>query len=66
MAVAIILAIVIALIVCLVFYSQMKSVAIKQDAKDYMTGSLNLTQQSDIYINTTTSRVRVQSSSNKK
>lgn len=61
MTIAIILALVIALVVCLILYFQMKSVAVKEDAKDYISGSLQVTGQSDIYTHTTTSRVKVES-----
>lgn len=65
MAVAIILALAIALIVCLILYFQMKSVAQKQDAKEYISGSLRVTQQSDLYTHTTQSRRKVESNNKK-
>lgn len=60
MAVAIILALIIALIVCLVLYAQMKSVAEKQDANDYISGSLKLTKQSDVYTHTTRTKTKIE------
>ena len=65
MAIAIILALIIALVVCLVLYSQMKSVAKKQDAKDYISGSLQVTQRSDVYTHTTQTRRKVESGDKK-
>lgn len=64
MWIAIILAIVIALIVCLVLVSRMKSVAEKKDASDYLSGSLSLTQQSDVYTHTTESRIKIENNDN--
>ncbi len=58
--IAIIIAVVIALLICLGLYNQMKSVAIKQDAKDYLSGNLTLTQQSDVYTHTTQTRTKIE------
>lgn len=58
--IAIIIAIVIALLICLGLYNQMKSVAEKQDAKDYLSGKLLLTQQSDVYTHTTKTRTKIE------
>lgn len=58
--IAIIIAIVIALLICFGLVSQMKSVAEKQDAKDYLSGNLSLTQQSDVYTHTTTTRTKIE------
>lgn len=57
---AILIAVVIAMIVCLVLYNQMKSVAEKTDAKDYLQGNLTLTQQSDVYTRTVTTRRKIE------
>lgn len=65
MALAIILALAIALIICLILYNQMKTVAQKQDAKDYISGSLCVTQKSDAYTHTTQSRRKVESDNKK-
>lgn len=58
--IAILIAVGIALLVCLVLYNQMKSVAEKQDAKDYLSGSLQLTRQSDVYTHTTQTRTKIE------
>lgn len=58
--VPILIAIVVALLVCFVLYSQMKSVAERDDAQEYLVGGLNITQQSDIYTHTTKTRRKIE------
>lgn len=59
------LAVVIALIVCLILKNQMKSVAQKQDMKDYLKGNLHLTKQDDVYVRTTQTRTKIEKDNKK-
>ncbi len=63
--IAIVLAIVIALVVCMILRNQMKSVAQKQDMKDYLKGNLHLTQQNDTYVRTTQTRTKIENNNKK-
>lgn len=58
--VPIIIAIIIAGVICFLLYSQMKSVGEKTDAKDYLSGNLTLTAQSDIYTHTTRTQRKIE------
>lgn len=58
--VPIIIALIIAGIICFLLYSQMKSVGEKTNAKDYLNGNLTLTAQSDIYTHTTKTRRKIE------
>lgn len=63
--IAIALAVIIALIVCLILRNQMKSVAQKQDMKDYLKGNLHLTKQDDVYVRTTETRTKIEKDNKK-
>lgn len=53
------LAAVAALIICLAFYGQMKSVASRKDAMEYIKGTLHLTGKSDVFTHTTKTVTRI-------
>ena len=61
-AVCVIIGLVVAGVVCLILYSQMKNVHTKTEAQDYIAGAgLELTGRSDVFLRRTVTRRKIES-----